>query len=85
VITLQKDEFERRKNEIKEKYGDWTAYDIKLGDNLYTMEKRYPFVKLKRIVQMIKDISGTKIENLRILDLACLEGQYAIELALVLK
>jgi hypothetical protein len=49
------------------------------------MEKRYPFVKLKRIVQMIKDISGTKIENLRILDLACLEGQYAIELALVLK
>jgi SAM-dependent methyltransferase len=82
VITLQKDEFERRKNEIKEKYGDWTAYDIKLGDNLYTMEKRYPFVKLKRIIQMIKDISGTKIDNLRILDLACLEGQYAIELAL---
>ncbi|TCP64279.1 class I SAM-dependent methyltransferase [Baia soyae] len=79
---MQRAEFERKKNEITQKYGDWTSYDIKLGDDLYTRENRQPIVKLKRMIQIVKDISNKEMNDLRILDLACLEGQYAIEFAL---
>ena len=37
--------------------------------------------KLSRIVQIILDVTGQPLKGLRILDLACLEGLYAIELA----
>jgi hypothetical protein len=37
--------------------------------------------KLRRIVQVVTDIAGTQLHNLGVLDLACLEGGYAIEFA----
>jgi SAM-dependent methyltransferase len=39
-------------------------------------------VKVRRVVQIIKDLSGRPISELRVLDLACGEGVYSIELAL---
>jgi len=37
---------------------------------------------LRRIVQVVADLAGKPLAELRILDLACFEGQYAIEFAL---
>jgi SAM-dependent methyltransferase len=38
--------------------------------------------KLRRILQLIADLAGRPLQDLRVLDLGCLEGGYAIELAL---
>jgi SAM-dependent methyltransferase len=38
--------------------------------------------RLRRTVQMVADLSSKPLEQLRVLDLACYEGQFAIEFAL---
>ncbi|PEA46856.1 SAM-dependent methyltransferase [Bacillus thuringiensis] len=75
-------DFVLEKENIIRKYGEWTAYDIKLTDTLYTRDIRQPNPALKKIVTMIRDITQCDFKNLRILDLACLEGHYAIEFAM---
>ncbi|KEK23115.1 class I SAM-dependent methyltransferase [Bacillus gaemokensis] len=70
------------KADLIRKYGEWTAYDIKLTDDVYTKDVRQPNPALKKIVTMIQDITQCDFKNLRILDLACLEGHYAIEFAM---
>jgi len=75
-------DFDFEKERIIRKYGEWTAYDIKLTETLYTKDIRQPNPPLKKIVTMIQDITQCDFKNLRILDLACLEGHYAIEFAL---
>lgn len=74
----------QRKKEVIEKFGEWTAHNIRLSDECYTIDNRIvgDEVKLRRIVQVVSDAAGVPLKNLRILDLACLEGLYAIELAL---
>lgn len=71
-----------KKEEIIRKYGPWTAYDIKLDEGIYTMEERTPNPSLKKVVGMIADVAQCELKELRILDLACLEGHYSIELAM---
>jgi SAM-dependent methyltransferase len=39
-------------------------------------------VKVRRVMQIIRDLAKTPVERLRVLDLACGEGVYAIEAAL---
>lgn len=73
---------EAMKADIIRQYGNWTAYDIKLADGIYTMDERIPNPSLKKIVGMVGDVTQCDLKELRILDLGCLEGQYAIELAL---
>lgn len=78
------EDINRRKQEIIKKFGNWTAHNILLKDNVYTIDGKRVVgdeIKLRRIVQVICDIVDKPLENLRILDLACLEGLYAIELA----
>lgn len=72
-----------QKAEIVARYGPWTAHNIQLEGDLYTIgtELTYDGLKLRRVTQIVADIASTPIEDLRILDLACLEGQYAVELA----
>jgi len=71
------------KNSVITKYGDWTAHNICLQDDLYTIAPRIvgDEVKLRRIVQCVFDLAGGSVDGLRLLDLACLEGLYAIEFA----
>lgn len=73
----------KQKKAIIEKYGSWTAHNIRLDKDIYTIDNRIVGneISLRRIVQIVSDISDKSIKNLRILDLACLEGLYAIELA----
>jgi SAM-dependent methyltransferase len=71
---------ERRK--LIERHGPWTDHNIRLTDEIYTLEKTRTSEKLNRIVQLVADLAGRPLSELRILDLACLEGQYAIEFAM---
>lgn len=74
---------ERGKKEIIDRYGPWTAHNIRLGGDIYTIDDRLvgDEIKLRRIVTIVSDISRKPFADLRILDLACLEGLYAVELA----
>jgi 2-polyprenyl-3-methyl-5-hydroxy-6-metoxy-1,4-benzoquinol methylase len=74
-------EVERRRATIVEKYGPWTAHSIALGNGIYTSPPRLD-TRLRRIVQSAGDLLGYPFCGRRVLDLACLEGQLAIEFAL---
>lgn len=72
-----------KKNAIVSKYGPWTAHNMHLQDDVYTIGPRIvgDEVRLRRITQCVFDLMGGTVENARILDLACLEGLFAIEFA----
>jgi len=68
---------------IIERHGPWTAHNIHLGDGLYTMGDRLDGeeARLQSILQIVRDVAHHPLHELRIVDLACLEGMYGIELA----
>jgi hypothetical protein len=68
-------------DEVRQQYGEWTAMSIHLGGDLYTLRPAADG-RLRRILQVARDLAGTPLNQLRVLDLACLEGHYGIELAL---
>ena len=72
----------RERDSIIESDGRWTAHDIELAPGLRTIGAEAPDFRLRRIVQAVADIAGKPLDQLRVLDLACLEGQFAIEFAL---
>jgi SAM-dependent methyltransferase len=74
---------QEKKKKVIEQYSEWTAHNIQLAEDVYTIERRLvgQEYKLRRIVQTVADICQAPISHLRILDLACLEGLYAIEFA----
>ncbi len=79
------DEIQRRKAAIIAEFGGWTNHNLRLPDGSYTIAPDAVTgaeVKLRRILQMIADLTGRPFEGLRVLDLACLEGLYGLELAL---
>lgn len=71
------------RDDIVARYGPWTAHNVRLADGLYTMspEPTGDEVKLRRVVQLVSDLCDGRFDGLRVLDLACLEGMYALELA----
>lgn len=54
---------------------------LERSDTIQTKATNYQSL-LQRIVQTIADLSGRPFNELRVLDLACAEGMYAVELAL---
>ena len=65
-----------------ELYGEW-SYDIPLGGGIWTRgNEQVPHTRLRRILQVVADISGKPLSCCRVLDVGCLEGQFAIEFAL---
>jgi hypothetical protein len=74
---------ERNRSRIIEKYGPWSAHNIHLGGDVYTISNKIAGdeIKLRRILQSVSDIARKPLQSLRILDLACLEGLYAVEFA----
>src|SRR3954451_14044594 len=65
-----------------ERYGEWTAMSIKIAEGLNTLEPQNPDDRLARLVQLASDLSHRPLAETRVLDLACLEGHYAIECGL---
>lgn len=68
--------------ELISQHGPWTT-NIYLGDGIYTIDRNVPsdHAKLVRFGQLISDLTCQPIAALRILDLACLEAEFAIEFA----
>jgi predicted RNA methylase len=65
-----------------DRHGEWTAMSIRLADGLNTLEPQNPDDRLTRFVQLASDLLRKPIAECRVLDLACLEGHYAIEMGL---
>ena len=61
-------------------HGEWTAMAIKLGNGTYTREPAVDH-RLLRLLQVASDTVGKSLSQCRVLDLACLEGHYALEFA----
>src|SRR5215211_7664796 len=81
---MDRDELQRRKAALVERYGPWTAHNIQLRDDVYTMVTGIEGgneLRLRRIVQLISDLSPKPLERLRVVDLGCLEGLFAVEFA----
>ena len=68
-------------SQVIAQHGEWTAHNLHLGHNIYTVGGNRPYLKLQRILQSVVDLSARPLSELRILDLACLEGGFAIEFA----
>lgn len=82
-MTLDVESVRREKEAIEARHGPWTAHNIRLADGLYTIsaEPAGDEVKLRRVTQLSLDVFGGSLQGVRVLDLACLEGMYALELA----
>ena len=72
-----------RRSDVIARYGPWTAHNIHLAEDFYTIEERVvgDERQLRRVIQVIADVMAQPLHSLRVVDLACLEGLYAIELA----
>jgi SAM-dependent methyltransferase len=73
----------QRRDEVAAEHGEWTAHDIRLGDGVSTLPGRDADPsRLRRVLQLVADLGGRPLSELRVLDLGALEGQYAVEFAL---
>src|SRR5207245_1114369 len=54
---------------------------VHIAEDLYTIGPGAGAGKLPRILQVAADLAGKPLAQLRVLDLACLEGGFAIEFA----
>jgi SAM-dependent methyltransferase len=77
-----KEDIEKGLDAIKNAYGEW-SYDIPLPFNIWTKGNLgIPHKRLKRILQIVNDLSHKPISECRVLDLGCLDGMFSIEFAL---
>ena len=73
-------DLESQLKSVVDQHGPWTAMSIKLPGDVHTREPAVDH-RLKRILQACDDIVGKPLSKCRVLDLACLEGHYALEFA----
>jgi SAM-dependent methyltransferase len=81
---VDKPDIETRKREIEALYGPWTAHNLQLQGDLYTIRPGVAGgneARVRRVVQLVADLAHGPIDRLRILDLGALEGLFAVELA----
>src|SRR6266487_6906944 len=83
VMKMNLELVPERKRDVIARFGPWTAHNIHLADDIYTIEKRIvgDERQLRRVIQVISDTTGQPLDSLQVVDLGCLEGLYAIELA----
>ncbi|HET6183569.1 MAG TPA: class I SAM-dependent methyltransferase [Acetobacteraceae bacterium] len=79
---MQSEDARRELSEAVGRWGPWTAHNIRLADGVFTLGEHIASPKVRRVLQVVADLAGKPLDRLRVLDLACLEAQYAIEFAL---
>ena len=66
---------------VKNQYGDF-IYDIPLPEGIWTNGGLgIPHTRLKRILQVVSDLSKKPLNKIRVLDLGSLDGQFSLEFA----
>ena len=82
-MTVGNEALQRERDAIAERFGPWTAHNVRLAEGVYTISDRPTGdeVKLRRVTQIALDVFQGSLAGIRVLDLACLEGMYGIELA----
>jgi SAM-dependent methyltransferase len=79
---MEREEIEARHAEIVARHGEW-SYDMPLRHGFWTRgNEGLAHTRLRRILQVIADLTPKPLGECRILDLACLDGQFSIECAL---
>jgi SAM-dependent methyltransferase len=80
------EELRRRHAGIVRLHGEWTSHTIHLGGGFYTLDEPSRIAsnarRLRRFLQLAADLAEKPLAQLRVLDLACLEGMFGIEFAL---
>lgn len=81
---MTRDELIRRRDEIAAAHGPWVGHNIHLGHGVYTIGDRVVGAEntAKHLLDLVGAIARKPIDRLRILDLGCSEGLYAIEFGL---
>ena len=77
------DDLAKRRADLIARHGAWTAHNVDLGGGVWTIGPGLTGASernLRRVLQTVGDLGGD-LAGLRVLDLACLEGLYAVELA----
>jgi hypothetical protein len=91
LAALDGPALEAARRALVQTHGEWTAHNLRLREQVYTFRADHPnferqlqrhALHLRRILQIIADGSKKPLAELRVLDLACLEGLYGIELGL---
>ncbi|MBI3921748.1 MAG: class I SAM-dependent methyltransferase [Armatimonadetes bacterium] len=70
------------KEAIVQRFGPWTAHNLHLGYDVFTVQpEEEKNALVERYLRILSDFGYSSLRGVRILDLACLEGLYAVELA----
>jgi SAM-dependent methyltransferase len=77
---LRRDELIAQRDRVVAEYGPWTSHSIHLGEDVWTGEPGENW-RVGRFRRIMKDFGFASLTGLRVLDLACLEGLFAIEYA----
>jgi len=80
-----KTQIRQARDDLIKFHGAWTAHCIHLGEGVYTFDKPQvpqPDSRVRRCLQIAADMVSAPLDKIRVLDLACLEGLFAVEFAL---
>lgn len=81
---MTRESIEQGRQEVISRFGPWTAYNIHLGEGVYTIAPGISGMaeqRVERIVRLVGDLAPRPLEELRVLDLGAYEGGFAVELA----
>jgi SAM-dependent methyltransferase len=69
--------------EVASRHGPWHSHNIYLGEGVWTLSdsERVESSRARRYLQVVADAAPKPVSDLRVLDLACEEGIFGIELA----
>jgi len=75
------EEIARRRDELAALHGPWRVHNLQLARNVSTMGEGVEAedTRVRRAVQTVSDLSVSRLRGLRILDLGCGEGGFALE------
>lgn len=79
---MKPDEIARRREDIIARRGPWREHNLRLANRIYTMGEGVSGgeARVRRAAQTVFDVAAKRWSDLRVLDLSCGEGGFALEL-----
>ena len=80
---MERDEIRTRRDALVRDDGPWTMANIRLADGVHTIGDGdlTGAAGIRRVVQVVRDVTGGRLTGRRVLDAGCGEGAIAVELA----